>query len=147
MGGRLVAIDLDRDVFDEGAQQLLPVARRGRWRVPDGGEIGFEGEETIALGLRDYPRPLFFAAFQPDLGRLKCAQALLPVAFEAARHQPVVRIDSAIATLGALRFRNWLARPRAATASKRLRVRLPAAQRRPGWRQAQPAPGQRRRSE
>jgi hypothetical protein len=29
MGVRLVAIDLDCDVFDEGAQQLLPVA----WRV------------------------------------------------------------------------------------------------------------------
>src|SRR5438874_3816029 len=104
MGGRLVAIDLDRDLFDEGAQQLLPVARHGRWRIPDGGEIGSECEETIALGLRDHPRPLFFAAFQLDLGRLKCAQALLPVAFEAARHQPVVRIDSAIAALGALRF-------------------------------------------
>src|SRR5437868_10725861 len=104
MGGRLVALDLDRDVFDEGAQQFLPVARRGRWRVPDGGEIGSECEETIALGLRDHPRPLFFAAFQLDLGRLKCAQALLPVAFEAARHQPIVGIDSAIAARGALRF-------------------------------------------
>src|SRR5499433_2984994 len=102
MGGRLVAIDLDCDVFDEGAQQLLPVARRGRWCVPDGGEIGSECEQTIALGLRDHPRPLFFAAFQLDLGRLKCAQALLPVAFEAACHQPVVGIDSAITTLGAL---------------------------------------------
>src|SRR5215468_5281265 len=50
MGGSLVAIDLDRDIFDEGAQQLLPVA------------------------------------------------------FETARHQPVVGIDSAIAALGALRF-------------------------------------------
>src|SRR5215831_17379133 len=29
MGGRLVAVDLDRDVFNEGAQQLLPVARCG----------------------------------------------------------------------------------------------------------------------
>src|SRR5215469_7103308 len=104
MGSRLVAIDLDRDVFDEGAQQFLPVARRGRWRVPDSGEIGSECEETIALGLRDHPRPLFFAAYQLDLGRLECAQALLPVAFEAARHQPVVGIDSAVATLGALRF-------------------------------------------
>src|SRR6516164_6231721 len=104
VGGRLVAIDLDRDVFDEGAQQLLPVARCGRWRVPDGGEIGSDCEQTIALGLRDHPRPLFFAAPQLDLGCLNCAQALLPVAFEAARHQPVVGIDSAIAALGALRF-------------------------------------------
>jgi hypothetical protein len=104
MGGRLVAIDLDRHLFDEGAEQLLPVARRGRWRVPDGGEIGSECEQTIALGLRDHPRSLFFAAFQLDLGRLNCAQALLPVAFEAARHQPVVGIDSAITTLGALRL-------------------------------------------
>src|SRR5438270_2465495 len=72
MGGRLVAIDLDRDVFDEGAQQLLPVARRGRWRVPDGGEIGSECEETIALGLRDYPRPVFFAAAKALAGFEDC---------------------------------------------------------------------------
>src|SRR2546423_14174237 len=104
VGGRLIAIDLDRDVFDEGAQQLFPVARCGRWRGPDGGEIRSDSEETIALGLRDHPRPLFFAALQLDLGHLNCAQALLPVAFEAARYQPVVGIDSAIATLGALRF-------------------------------------------
>src|SRR5260370_22602085 len=38
MGGRLVALDLHRDVFDEGATQFLPVAPRGRWRSPDGGE-------------------------------------------------------------------------------------------------------------
>ena len=47
---------------------------------------------------------MFFAALQVKLGGLNRAQALLPVAFEAARHQPVVRIDSAIAALGALRF-------------------------------------------
>src|SRR5260370_37525864 len=57
MGGRLVALDLARDVFDEGAQQFLPVARRGRWRVPDGGEIGSAPEATIALGLPRHPRP------------------------------------------------------------------------------------------
>ena len=39
-----------------------------------------------------------------ELGRLKRAQAFLPVAFEAARHQPVVGVDGAIAALGALRF-------------------------------------------
>src|SRR5215469_2872929 len=104
MGGRLVAVDLDRDVFNEGAQQLLPVARRGCLRVPDDGEIGSEREETIALGLRDHPRPLSFAALQLSLGRLKRAQAFLPVAFKAARHQPVIGVDGAIAALGALRF-------------------------------------------
>jgi hypothetical protein len=36
------------------------------------------------------------------LARLKRTQAFLPVAFEVARHQPVV--DGAIAALGALRF-------------------------------------------
>src|SRR5499427_9269572 len=104
MGGRLVAIDLDCDVFDEGAQQLLPVARRGRLRVPDGGKIGAEREKTVSLDRRYQPRPLFLAALQLKLGGLNRAQALLPVAFEAARHQPVVRIDSAIAALGALRL-------------------------------------------
>src|ERR1700752_1906305 len=104
MGGRLVAIDLDCDVFDEGAQQLLPVARRGRLRVPDGGKIGAEREKTGSLDRRDNPRPLLLAPPQLKLSGLKPAQPLLPVAFEAARHQPVVGIDSAIAPLGALRF-------------------------------------------
>src|ERR1700756_3880277 len=104
MGGRLDAIDLDCDVFDEGAQQLLPVARRGRLRVPDGGMIGAEREKTVSLDRRDHPRPLLLAALQLKLSGLKRAQPLLPVAFEAARHQPVVGIDSAIAPLGALRF-------------------------------------------
>ena len=104
MGGRLVAIDSDHDVFNKGAQQLLPVARRGRLGVPDDGQIGSEREETIALGLRNHPRPLSFAALQLSLGRLKRTQAFLPVAFEAARHQPVIGVDGAIAALGVLRF-------------------------------------------
>src|SRR5215472_10853078 len=100
MGGRLVAIDLDCDVFDEGAQQLLSVARHGRRRAPDGGKIGAEREKTIALGRRDHPRPLFFATLQLKLGGLKRAQAFLPFAFKATR----LGVDSAIAALGALRF-------------------------------------------
>ena len=72
--------------------------------TPRAGEIGSEREETIALGLRDHPRPLSFAALQLSLGRLKRTQAFLPVAFEAARHQPVIGVDGAIAALGVLRF-------------------------------------------
>jgi hypothetical protein len=104
MGRGLVALDLDDDFFEERAQQLLAVARRGRGRLPDGGEIGPEREEAVALCLRDHPRPLPFAALEIGLGGFELPQALFPIAFEAARHQPVVGVDGAIAALGTLRF-------------------------------------------
>jgi Molybdate transporter of MFS superfamily len=68
------------------------------------GKIGAEREKTVALDRRDHPRSLFLAALQLKLGSLNRAQAFLPFAFKATRHQPVVRVDSAIAALGALRF-------------------------------------------
>jgi hypothetical protein len=37
-----VALDLDDHLFDQRAEQLLPVARRGCGRSPDGCEIGAE---------------------------------------------------------------------------------------------------------
>jgi hypothetical protein len=49
-------------------------------------------------------RGLSFSRRSSSILAVSSAQALLPVAFEAARHQPVVGIDSAIAMLGALRF-------------------------------------------
>ena len=84
--------------------RLLAVLWRGRGRSPDGGEIGPEREQTVALGLRDYPWLLPFAALQFGLGGIERPQALLPFAFEAARHQPVVGVDGAVAAFGALRF-------------------------------------------
>src|SRR6201988_3685264 len=49
-------------------------------------------------------RGLCFSGRSSSSLAVSSAQPLLPVAFEAARHQPVVGIDSAIAALGALRF-------------------------------------------
>ena len=58
----------------------------------------------IALGLRDHPRPLSFAALELGFCGIQRAQPLFPLAFETARHQPIVGVDRAIATLSALRF-------------------------------------------
>jgi hypothetical protein len=80
MGRGLVALDLNDDFFEESAQQLLAVARRGRGRLPDGGEIGPEREEAVALCLRDHPLPLPFAALEIGLGGFERPQALFPIA-------------------------------------------------------------------
>jgi len=47
---------------------------------------------------------LSFSTLEFGLCGIQRAQAFLPFAFEAARHQPIVGVDSAIAALGALRF-------------------------------------------
>ena len=64
VGGRLVAIDLDRDVLDEGAQQFLAVARRGRGRVPDDRVIGTKREKAVAFGLREDRQTFPFAGLE-----------------------------------------------------------------------------------
>src|SRR5260221_5589154 len=45
-----------------------------------------------------------FATCKLGLGGFECAQALLPLALQAASDQPVVWIDGAVAALGAARF-------------------------------------------
>jgi hypothetical protein len=55
----LVALDLDDHLLEESLQQLLPVARRGCGRMPDGGEVRPERED---LGATDRP----VACSRPD---------------------------------------------------------------------------------
>src|SRR6266567_5734630 len=72
--------------------------------MPDQREVGPEGEQMAALLLRDHTGALSLAPGEVGFGGFKRAQALLPLALEAAGHQPVVGIDGTIATLCALRF-------------------------------------------
>ena len=104
VGCSLVALDLDDDLLEQCPQQLLPVTRRGRCRVPDGGKIGSECEQTVALVLGEHAWTFLFAARKLGLGGFECAQALLPLALQAASDQPVVWIDGTVAALGAARF-------------------------------------------
>ena len=104
VGCSVVALDLYDDLLEQCSQQLFPVTRRGRCRVPDGGKIGPEREQTVALLLGEHAWTLQFAACKLGLGGFECAQALLPLALQAASDQPVVWIDGTVAALGAARF-------------------------------------------
>src|SRR5262249_16450841 len=100
---RLFALDLDDDLLDQSSQQFFPVARRRGGRSPDRGEVRAEGGEVVALSLREHARALLLATRQLGLASFERNQALLPRAPGAARHQPVVRIDSTITPLGEAR--------------------------------------------
>src|SRR6266481_6420142 len=104
VGCSLVALDLYDDLLEQCSQQLFPVTRRGRCRVPDGGKIGPEREQTVALLLGEHAWTLQFAACKLGLGGFEGAQALLQLTLQAASDQPVVWIDGTVAALGAARF-------------------------------------------
>src|SRR6266516_3568940 len=97
---RLVALDLDDHFLDQCAEQLFPVARCSRGRSPDRREVGTDHAEAIAFLSREQARTLLLATCKFHLRCLECGQTLLPRALQATRHQPVVGIDGAIATLG-----------------------------------------------
>src|SRR5437899_8601935 len=61
-------------------------------------------DQTVALLLGEHAWTLPFAACKLGLGGFECAQALLPLALQAASDQPVVWIDGTVAALGAARF-------------------------------------------
>ena len=61
---------------------------------------GPSAHQAIALLDREHARALLLATSQLSLRSLKRCQTFLPFALEATRHQPVVGIDGAIATLG-----------------------------------------------
>ena len=104
MGSGLVALDLYDDLFKQCPQQLLPVTRCGRCRVPDGSKIASECEQTVALVLGEHARAFPLAARKLALCGFERTQAFLPLAFKPARDQSVIGIDSAIAALGTARL-------------------------------------------
>src|SRR5207247_1392548 len=63
-------------------------------------EVGTDHAEAIAFLSREHARTLLLATCKFQLRCLECGQTLLPRALQATRHQPVVGIDGAIATLG-----------------------------------------------
>src|SRR6478752_1371293 len=60
-------------------------------------------DRAVALLLGEHAWTLQFAACKLGLGGFECAQALLPLALQAASDQPVVWIDGTVAALGAAR--------------------------------------------
>src|SRR6266446_486566 len=102
MRGRFIAIDREKHFLDERSQELLLIAWRRRWCIPDRGEIGAEGDKAIAFLWAENTRSLRQSAGELFVRRRQINQALLPLALKPAGDQPVVRIDGPIAPLRAL---------------------------------------------
>src|SRR5208283_2092395 len=105
VGRRLVAINREDHFLDEGSQKLLAVARCGRRRIPDRGEVGPQGEQALALLLAEDSGASLHAAGEFILRGLDVRQALLPLALEPTGDEPVVRVDRPITTLGSAGFK------------------------------------------
>ena len=104
VGAVLVLVDGDDDLFEHCAQQLLLVARRRGWRLPDLEQIAAEGKQAVALVCAERSGAQLFATRKLGLGLLEFTQAVLPFGFETTSDEAVVGVDGAIATLGALRL-------------------------------------------
>src|SRR6202045_1104000 len=92
----------DDDLFEQRSQQLLAIARRGGRRFPYALQIGAEREQAAPVFCAECSRSFTFAAGELGFGLLELAQALLPLALEAAGDETVLGIDSAIAAFGTL---------------------------------------------
>src|ERR1700726_1958875 len=100
----LLFVEGDDDFFEQGAQQFLFVARCSGRGLPDLEQIGAEGKEAVALVDAQRPRSLLFTTCEFSFGRFQFTERFFPFRFEPAGDQPIVRIDSPVATFGALRL-------------------------------------------
>src|ERR1700722_2487060 len=101
---RLVAVNREDDFLDQRAQQLLSIPRRRRRRIPDDGQVSPEGEQAFTFLSAEDAGALLLAAGELSLCGLKVGQALLPLALQPARDEPVIGVDRPIAALRAARL-------------------------------------------
>ncbi len=92
--------DVDGDVLDQDAQQLLAVGLRGGRRVPDPREVGGQGLDRRPLGRGEGGRLLLgeplVVRFQP--GRL--GERGFPVSFQLPGDEPVLRFGELVLAAG-----------------------------------------------
>ena len=98
----VVAADGDVDLVQQGAQQLLAVLVGGGGRVPDLVQVVAEGQDRVpcSAAVRAAGR-CCLAAGQLVPASASCLQRGVPLGFQAAGDQPVLRVDRAVAALGA----------------------------------------------
>src|SRR6516164_288359 len=104
MSAALLFVEGYDDFLEQGAQQFLLVARRRGRCLPGLEQIGAEGKQADALVCAERSWAQLFATRKLGLGLVELAQAVLPLGLDAAGDEAVVGVDSAIATLGALRL-------------------------------------------
>jgi hypothetical protein len=85
---------------DEVAQQLLPLRWRGGRRMPDRRDMLGQPENALSFLGRDEESGGLGQCEILALHLLHFPQLLIPVAFQEALHEPIVRIDGDIATTG-----------------------------------------------
>jgi len=97
---RVIAAEGDVHFVGQGAQQLLAVLVGGGRRVSDSVEVVAEGEDRGPF----LPGEAFgaggLATGELGIGIGVLAEGLLPLGFQAAGDQPVVRVDSPVAAFG-----------------------------------------------
>jgi hypothetical protein len=97
---RVLAVDGQGDVGEQGVQQLLAVLVSGGLGGPDGAEVVGEGQDGGALGRGEGGRSAAFAAGQLAFGGGEGGQGFLPVGLQAAGDQAVVGVDGPVAAFG-----------------------------------------------
>src|SRR2546428_411176 len=100
-GAAVVAIDGDHHILHERAQQFFLVAVRGGGGRPYASQIITERAEALGVSRADDLPPLVLADGKFTLRVLEIPQALLPLRFQAAGDEPILRLHGAIAALGA----------------------------------------------
>ena len=96
----VVAVHADADLVEQGAQQLFAVLVGGGRRRPHRGEVVAEGEDRRFLLRGQGFRARGLAASEFGLGVGQLLQRGVPLGFQAAGDQPVVRVDGPVAALG-----------------------------------------------
>ena len=100
----LFALEGDDHFLDQAAEQLLAVPVSGRGRGPHAADVGAERQQPLALLRCERARLLLFAQRELGLCLAELAECVLPVSPQAARDEPVLRPDLAIAPLRPLRL-------------------------------------------
>ena len=100
----LIFVDGDDDFIEHRAEQFLLVAGRGGWRLPNCEQIGAECKQLGTLLRTERSRSQRLPLRELGLDLVKCAQAVLPLGLEPTRNKTVIRVDSMVTTLGALRL-------------------------------------------
>lgn len=96
----VVAPHGDVDLVEQGVQQLLAVFVGGGRRGPHLVQVVAEGQDGGALVAGEGPGSCGLASGQLGFGVGEGSECLLPVGFQAAGDQPVLRVDGPVAAFG-----------------------------------------------
>jgi hypothetical protein len=96
----LLLVDGDGDAVEQRMQELLAVLVAGGRRGPDRVQGVAEFKDRCFVGFGERGRAGGPEAGQLGAGVSGCPQRLFPFGFQAAGHQPVLRVDRPAAALG-----------------------------------------------